>query len=348
MEIKSKCETIYAPILIPTLCRDEHFIRCIESLKKNTWACYTDVYVGLDYPKKKSHWDGYNKICKYLEGDFSIFKNFYIVKREYNYGPAKNIYNLREEIYKKYDRFIRTDDDAQFSVNLLEYMNKCLIQYKDNENVLAVTGYSYPVTWKVSKDSNILMQNYICPMWGTGFWVEKFKNMEKEIVNGYLIENFDSFLKSKLIYQLTDARFVDYVSCYLRNNNELINCVTDISVGMYLLFKSKYIVAPKISKVRNYGFDGTGVYCQNIPDNSKGNNATDYNYKYQPIDEQLSFNINTDTENQFIENKSILNKFDCRSCKIMYRLKFELLLYKILGRKLWFKLLKFAKKLKTI
>ena len=44
---------IYAPILIPTLCRSKHFIRCIESLKKNGWAMYTDVYVALDYPSKE-------------------------------------------------------------------------------------------------------------------------------------------------------------------------------------------------------------------------------------------------------------------------------------------------------
>ena len=53
---------IYAPVLIPTLCRDEHFIRCIESLKRNAWAKYTDIYIALDFPCKESHWDGYNKI----------------------------------------------------------------------------------------------------------------------------------------------------------------------------------------------------------------------------------------------------------------------------------------------
>ena len=35
---------------IESTCRYEHFVRCIESLKRNTWAKYTDVYVALDYP----------------------------------------------------------------------------------------------------------------------------------------------------------------------------------------------------------------------------------------------------------------------------------------------------------
>ncbi len=40
-------EKVYAPMLIPTLCRDQHFMRCIESLKKNTWAKYTMSILGL-------------------------------------------------------------------------------------------------------------------------------------------------------------------------------------------------------------------------------------------------------------------------------------------------------------
>lgn len=51
----------YTPIMIPTLCRYEHFRRCLESLQRRTHANETDVYVGLDYPAKESHWDGYKK-----------------------------------------------------------------------------------------------------------------------------------------------------------------------------------------------------------------------------------------------------------------------------------------------
>ena len=40
-------EKVYAPMLIQTLCRDQHFMRCIESLKKNTWAKYTMSILGL-------------------------------------------------------------------------------------------------------------------------------------------------------------------------------------------------------------------------------------------------------------------------------------------------------------
>ena len=57
---------VYAPIYIPTLCRSEHFQKCIESLKTNTWARYTDVYIALDYPPSEKYRAGYEKICSYL------------------------------------------------------------------------------------------------------------------------------------------------------------------------------------------------------------------------------------------------------------------------------------------
>lgn len=64
---------IYAPVLIPTLCRSDHFIRCLESLKKNTWAKYTEVYIAVDYPAKESHWDGYSSLLdmKYFQSKVS-------------------------------------------------------------------------------------------------------------------------------------------------------------------------------------------------------------------------------------------------------------------------------------
>ena len=95
--------TKYAPIYIVTLCRDRHFIREMESLKKNGWAKYTDVYIALDYPIKESHWDGYRKICDYLDhGDFSAFANFFVIRREKNIGSLANIETMRDELMEKY------------------------------------------------------------------------------------------------------------------------------------------------------------------------------------------------------------------------------------------------------
>ena len=50
----------YAPILIPTLNRYEHFKRCVESLAKCTHAEKTELVIGLDYPPSERYQKGTN------------------------------------------------------------------------------------------------------------------------------------------------------------------------------------------------------------------------------------------------------------------------------------------------
>lgn len=205
---------IYAPVLIPTLCRSDHFIRCLESLKKNTWAKYTEVYIAVDYPAKESHWDGYKRIVEYLSCDCTEFANLHVIKRPYNYGGAANMVALRDYVLKKHDRFIRTDDDCEFSVDFLEYMDCCLEKYEDDDNVIGVTGYSYPVDWNISNNYNAFKNNYVFPMWGTGFWRKKFYTV-------YAMGRSDYFLKLEIakktigmILLLSTMRFGVMVMAY--------------------------------------------------------------------------------------------------------------------------------------
>ena len=91
----------YAPVIIPTLCRYEKFVQCMESLRKNSWAKYTEIYVAVDYPSKESHWEGYNRICEYLNQDFPEFKATARYNRQskvYIVGPFKVNY-IRDFIY---------------------------------------------------------------------------------------------------------------------------------------------------------------------------------------------------------------------------------------------------------
>lgn len=342
-----KDDMIYAPVLIPTLCRYEHFVRCIESLKRNTWAKHTDIYIGLDYPAKDEHWVGYKKICAYLEGDFSEFNKFCVIKRKENFGGARNMRELRIKILAEYDRFIRSDDDAEFSPNFLEYMDKCLMQFEDDSEIVAVTGYSYPITWKVSDKSNALKINCICPMWGTAFWRESFNKIHYDMKHNFFKKKFREVLCDGTINDLTKARYIDYVNAVLNlNETSLMNCFSDIAVSTYLVLAEKAIVCPTVSKVRNHGFDGSGIYCQRISKESMGDFAENYDYFNQVIDIDKNFELIMDQYNDYKMNKNILDKFDRRSKWKLLKAKTKIILYKILGEKKFFRVLAVNKRLK--
>lgn len=54
---------IYAPVVKVTLNQHEYLKCALESLKKNAWAKYTDVYIAIDYPPNDKYRSGYEKVC---------------------------------------------------------------------------------------------------------------------------------------------------------------------------------------------------------------------------------------------------------------------------------------------
>lgn len=330
-----------APILITTLDRHVHFIRLIESLKQNTWAKYTAVYVALDYPPSNKYIDGYNRICKYLEGDFHEFLEFNVIKREHNYGSTRNMDELRELVIKRYDRFIRTDDDAEFSPNFLEYINNCLEKYEYDDDVIAVTGYSYPIKWKTSELATVFKENFICPMWGTGFWTKKYRKIEELIVKDNVLQvNAKEIIHNGILKKMTDVCRQEFVDLCLSPdyNITLASQMTDISLRMYMAIYDKYVVAPTITKVRNWGFDGTGEFCR-VAEESEGHlNAKIYQYHLQEIDDRRGFILKQDYLCNNIDNKKLMNAFDPIPMKARVWTFFKAMLFILLGKRLFEKM----------
>ena len=337
----------YAPILIPTLCRYTHLVRLIQSLQKNSWAGYTDVYVGVDFPPSPKYEEGYQNICRYLEGEFPEFASFNVIKHSHNVGSFGNMEKLREIVFKKYDRFIRTDDDAEFSPNFIEYMDKCLMQYEGDSNVIAVTGYSYPVKWRVSDNATIFKENFICPMWGTGFWVNKYQSIKEEIGSGCLHQSVDYVFRKNIMDRMLEVCKDEYVNlCLSPVFTDTLACkMSDVALRMYTAINDKYVVCPVCSKVRNWGFDGSGEYCGKIFERNT-NKLTAFNYPYhlQVIDKSKYFNLTIDSLNAIEKNREILDKFQILPFKSKVKYIMKKYVYLIFGRKVLFNFCKLKRK----
>lgn len=340
-----------APILVTTLCRYRHFIRLIESLKRNTWAKYTDVYVGVDFPSKASHYEGYNKINQYLDtSSFKEFKGFHVIRRNENFGSLRNMTELRNSVLEIHDCFIRTDDDAEFSANFIEYMNTCLERYRHDPEVFAITGYSYPMKWKVSDGSSVFKQNFICPVWGIGFWKDKYNEMYNSIVNVKFLKNeVSQILQPKVFGRMMNTSQSEFVDLCLSPDYEstLAALPSDIALNMYIAIKNKFVIMPTISKVRNWGFDGSGEYCADSSERRGKLNAYNYPYHLQPLDENDGFSIAEDTLQAVGENRKLFNSFDVLPLSTRTISKIKLFLYKIVGKNMFFKIVRFVRRIKT-
>ena len=305
---------IYAPVIIPTLCRDKHFIRCMESLRRNPWAKYTEVYIGLDYPAKEEHWEGYRKISTYLEQPFPEFRAVHVFRREKNLGAVSNSGHLWNVALTKYDRLIYLEDDLEVSPNYLEYMDKALMAYKDDPDVVMVSGYAYPLDWKAADRCTVAKQNFNGSAWGKGVWRSKQNAMFHYLQPNGLSKAFSRAFRSGRFESMIDCAVKDYVDLCQggwSGKNAFLNTTTDIALRIYIAVENKYAVMPLISKVRNHGYDGSGLYCQRIEGNSQADFCVqNYCFSTQPIDESDTFTLVEDSSFDMKANRDLLNCFD--------------------------------------
>ncbi len=247
----------FAPVLIPTLNRYDHFRRCVESLSKCTHADKTDLYIALDYPANDSHWDGYNKIKEYLN-EVSGFKSVNIIQRDQNYGSIQNIKDAREQVFQRYDRIILSEDDNEFSPNFLDYINKGLMIFEKDKRIYAICASKYPLDNKLNTQTANYFYTKTFSAWGYGIWRDKYKTDRKNI---YAPKDIMNFLKDKKnikeVYKMAPNKiWTMLISAY--RGKELYG---DSIVSLENLRNETICICPTISLVRNHGHDGSGVNC---------------------------------------------------------------------------------------
>lgn len=311
------------PVMIVTLCRYEHLVRCIDSLKRNMLAAETELYIGLDYPLKEGHWEGYRAICAYLEKGIEGFKEVHIMKRAVNLGPAENYRVTRNEIYKKHDAYIYMEDDNEVSPNYLEYMNKCMNYYKDDTRVLAVSGYMYPIDTSGTEGNHLLLDTYYS-CFGHGVYRRSDELFDQNIT----MSNFEKIYRDrKMMERLRKAsvnQYGNFVKGMLQyTGDELIRDgeirKLDLTYGLYMFFHGYKMVFPVASKVRNHGFDGSGENC-GVQGQKGKDNYREYDFSQQDIDLSEEFELKyVKADMETIDWNERLSHFFTVPKKEMYR-----------------------------
>lgn len=258
---------IYAPIIIPTLNRYEHLKRCVESLQNNAWAKYTELYISVDHPSREEHIIGYNKIMEFVHKIDGFAKTHIYIQKK-NLGVGNNMEFLYEKVFEKYDRVIITEDDNEFSPCFIEYMDKGLELFENTDDIVFIGGYVYNRNWN-AHGGNVLKLSAKC-MHVLGVWERKFWQVKKEI-NRKLFDRIgrNPYYIWRLYHNSRNALWW-YVHGYLCDKQEVMFdkydevSMIDITMNIYCIVKNKYVVAPVVSMVRDWGKDGSGAHCGDV------------------------------------------------------------------------------------
>lgn len=133
-----------APIALFVYNRIWHTKQTIESLQRNEMAEANELFVFSDGPKfgnDREKVSDVREYCKTITG----FKRVTLIERQQNLGLAQSIITGVAEIVNCYGRIIVLEDDMISSPYFLRFMNEALEFYKDEEKVISIHGYIYPL-----------------------------------------------------------------------------------------------------------------------------------------------------------------------------------------------------------
>ena len=267
-----------APVLIPTLNRYTHFKQCVSSLAKCRYAEQTDLYIAFDYPANEKQKEGYFLIQEFLN-EITGFKSVNTIQRKENYGVVRNISEARQEIFKNYDSIIVSEDDNLFSPNFLEYINKGLRKFEQDPNVYAICGYKHTIQMPDKYSNNYFFYKGFSA-WGYGTWKNKF------IEPYYHFDDLKKFIEKKdnvlEIKKISNRHYYNIIESILKKEDRR----GDFTFFLNNVANNTHCVFPSITKVRNQGYDGSGINCIQL-DNDEVND--------QPFDQDDKFDFHPDT-----------------------------------------------------
>ena len=238
-----------SPIALFVYNRPEHTRRTVKALQKNFLASESDLFVFCDgYKNHESRIENY-EVRKYIK-TITGFKSVKIIEREKNWGLAKSIISGVTEIMNQYGKVIVMEDDLESSPYFLKFMNDALEKYKDEERVMCVHGYLYPIKSRLPETFFLKHAS----SWGWGTWKRGWdlfqsdgaKLMEelkrKSILKKFDIDrayNFSGMLERQIAGQ-TDSWAIRWNA----------SCLVNDKLNLY----------PSISLIQNIGQDGSGAH----------------------------------------------------------------------------------------
>jgi len=240
-----------APIVLFVYNRPWHTQQTIDALLKNAEAKDSDLIIYSDAAKGASGQqavDDVRALIKEIEG----FRSVCIVEQKKNMGLANSVISGVTESVNQYGKVIVLEDDLETSPCFLSYMNAALERYKDDEQVMQISGHMFPVELDTHHDMLFLP---FTTTWGWATWKRAWQHFDGQAIGYQALKN-DKMLRKK--FDLDNS--FQYFSML---EKQLSDEIDSWGIRWYLgVFMQKGLVLyPSHTLVVNMGMDGSGVHC---------------------------------------------------------------------------------------
>lgn len=243
-----------APIVLFVYHRPEHTRKTLAALAANDLAPQSTLYIFCDGPK-----DDTPGMIERIAKTRSVVRErqwcgeVIISESQVNKGLAASITTGVSEVVRRHGRVIVLEDDIVTSPGFLRYMNDALEVWKDEEKVMHISGYMYPL--KLQMPETVFLK--VVTPWGWATWErawEKYRDDARQLLDelqrfpGFTQESYNSGYGREFFEQLV-----------ANAEGRLKTWAVKWHTVIYL--KGGTCLHPGRSLTENIGFDGSGEHC---------------------------------------------------------------------------------------
>lgn len=243
----------YAPIIIFAYNRADCLENLLHSLEHNDKTEDMELFILIDIPSLndkrniKRNVEVVNFVDDYKKRSKKFKKIQVIVAKEHK-GLAKSIITGVSKVINRYGKAIVLEDDLIVSNDFLDYMQRGLNFYEDNEKVWAVAAHTLAMKELKYYKKDVFL-NPRPESWGWGTWkdrwnrtdwdVKTYEHFKKDYVGQFLFNLGGNDLCRMLKMQMKDETFDSWA----------------IRWGYQQFLERKYTVYPRESRVIHCGND---------------------------------------------------------------------------------------------
>jgi len=237
-----------APIALFVYNRPAHTRQAVAALRANPLAASSELHVFSDGPETAASVREVRAYLRTIDG-FALVK---IYERECNVGLAASVIDGVTRACDASGMVIVVEDDLLVSPRFLDFMNAALARYRDEAQVMQVSGYMFPVDMGASTDSFFLP---FTTSWGWGTWARAWQAFDP------LMGNLDALSRERRLRDAFNLHGAyDYYGMLRRQQRGEVD---SWAIRWYLsvFMRNGLTLYPAKTLVRNMGFDGSGTHC---------------------------------------------------------------------------------------
>lgn len=238
----------FAPIALFVYNRPDHTRRTLNFLQKNLLADESRLFIFSDGPRPGQEENV--KAVRELVRNTSGFKSVEVIERDRNFGLANSVIDGVTRLTAEYGKVIVLEDDVIASPYTLKYFNDGLQKYENEEKIMHITAFMYPIKAQALPET-FFLRIVSSQAWAT--WNRAWKYFEPDIDK--LMSSFSA--EKRYQFEVEGAmNFWKHLQEFKagRNNSWAIRWYASV------FLKNGLSLNPAVSMIDNIGHDGSGVH----------------------------------------------------------------------------------------